>query len=88
MRWHGGFSKDAVDAVSNAEVGFHRFDVDVGCAVFVGFPDDLVYEFYDGGFLIEITEVLFEEVVFIVEVELIVFHHLVEGFGADAVEFA
>ena len=34
--------------------------MDVGCPIFVGFPDDLVDKLNDGGFLIKIAEILFQ----------------------------
>ena len=61
--------------------------MDVGCPIFIGFPDDLIDELNDGGFLIKIAQILFQEVAFIIEVEWVVFHHLIEGFSAYTVEF-
>ncbi len=44
--------QNAVDAVTDAQFVFGRFKVNVRRAVFEGFPDDLVDEFDDAGFLV------------------------------------
>jgi hypothetical protein len=81
---HRGLVEDAVDAVTDAEFVFGGFEVDIGGAVFEGFPDDLVDEFDDAGFLVGLGDFFF---VADEEFEGFVFGEFVEGFGADAVIF-
>jgi len=76
----------AVDAVADAQVVFQRFDVDIRAAVVMAFPDDLVDEFDDAGFLVEIAQVADGGPEVFVEIELVAGDEAVEGIGADAVE--
>ena len=53
----GVLVQHAVHAIADAQVVFHRFEVDVGGAFLERFPDDLVDELDDAGFLVAAFEI-------------------------------
>ena len=50
--------QDAVDAISDAQFVFGRLKVNVGGAILVGLPDDLIDELDDAGFLVALGNFL------------------------------
>ena len=54
----GRLVQDAVNAVADAQLVLRRLEVDVRRAVLVGFPDDLVDELDDAGFLVALGDFL------------------------------
>jgi len=50
--------QNAVDAIPNAQLVLGRLEVNVRRAVFISFPDDLVDEFDDAGFLVALGDFL------------------------------
>ena len=58
LRRHRRLVQDAVNAVADAQFVLLRFEVNVRGAVLVGFPDDLVDELDDAGFLVALGDFL------------------------------
>ncbi len=80
--------EDAVDPVADAEFIFHGFEVDIGCPFLVSFPDNLVDELDDGGFLIVLVEIGFEAGLLGFGFDAVILDELLDCFGADAVAFS
>ena len=84
LRRHRRLVQNAVNAVTNAQLVFGRLEVDVGRAVLVSFPDDLVDELDDARFLVAFGDFLVfgDE-----QLNRLVLGHFIEGFGANSVIF-
>ena len=87
LRGHRRLVQHAVHAVPDAQVGLHRFHVDIRRPVLVGFPDDLIHEFDDGRLLVQLAEVLLGKVLLGGHFDPVVLDHLLQRVRADAVKF-
>src|ERR1043166_5425050 len=82
LRGHRRLVQDAVNAVADAQLILRRLEMDVGRAVLVGFPDHLVDEFDDAGFLVALGDFLvFADEQF----QRLVFGQFIQSFCAHAV---
>ena len=82
LRRHRCLVQNAVDAVADAQFVFGRLKMNVRRAVLVSFPDDLVDELDDAGFLVAFGDFLvFADQQF----ERLVLGDFIEGFRAHAV---
>ena len=82
LRRHRRLVQDAVNAVADAQLVFRRLEMNVRRAVLERLPDDLVDELDDAGFLVALGDFL---VLAHQQFERLVFGHLIERLGADAV---
>jgi hypothetical protein len=87
LRRHRGLVQHAVHPVADAQVHFLRLQMNVGRAVLVGFPDDLVHELDHGGFLVQLAEVLLAQVLLGGDLDAAVLHHAVQGFAPTPYSF-
>src|SRR5206468_8243841 len=58
LRRHRSLVQNTVDTIANAQLVFGRFKMNVRRAIFESFPDDLVNELDDAGFLIRFGDFL------------------------------
>ena len=75
--------ENAVDAVTDAQLIFRRFEMNVGRPVLEGFPNDLVDELDDAGVLIIAGDLT--PAVYLQLDRVVFFGHFVERLGTDAV---
>ena len=84
LRGHRRLVKNAIDAITNPQLVFGRLEMNICGAIFVGFPNDLVNELDNAGFLIALGNffVFADE-----QFKRFVFGDLAECLSADAIEF-
>ena len=85
LRRHRGLVQRTVHAIPDAQIVFHRIEVNVGRAFLERFPDDLVDELDDARLLVAAFEIFFRDRDRRIEVEDVFWEQFVERFGVDAI---
>ena len=82
LRRHRCLVQNAVDAVADPQFILRRFEVNVRGTVLVGFPDNLIDEFDDAGFLVAFGDFL---ILAYQQFNRLVLGKFIERFGPDSV---